>query len=138
MICEYSDGCKPVHKLGTNLEDTPSRRDGRDVSDCVVAMNVGNTHACRIRRFPADCAAEKSLVNSVATDPRGRRPASQFTTAASSAHGRKTAKPPDVNSRPSRAVTKLALSVSCLYYVTALKHGKEITSLQLAVAAGSN
>ncbi|CAM6011405.1 unnamed protein product [Sphagnum balticum] len=79
--------------LCTNLGQTWRTHQGRtDVSDCVVAMNVGNTHACRIRRFPADCVAEKSLVNSVATDPRGRRPASQFTTAASSAHGRKTAK----------------------------------------------
>ncbi|KAH9546610.1 hypothetical protein CY35_12G107100 [Sphagnum magellanicum] len=128
--------------LCTNLGQTWSthqvRTDGGDISDCVVAMNVGNTHTCRIRRVPADCAAEKSLVNSVATDPRGRRPASQFTTAALSAHGRKTAKPPDVNSRPSRAITKLTVSVPCLYHVTALKHGKEITSLQLPVAAGSN
>jgi len=49
-----------------------------------------------------------------------------------------TAKLRDGNSRPSRAVTKLAVSVSCLYYVTALKSSKEITSLQLPVAAGSN
>jgi hypothetical protein len=75
--------------LGQTCRTHQVRRDGGDVCDCLVAMNVGNTNACRIWRDPADCAAEKSPVNSIATTPRGRRPASQFTTAGSSAHGRK-------------------------------------------------
>jgi hypothetical protein len=107
--------------LGQTCRTHQVRRDGGDVSDCLVAMNVGNTNASRIWRDPADCAAEKFVVNSHCNKSKGAAPSVAVHHCSVVCPWAQTAKPGDVNSRPSRAVIKLAVSVSCLYYVTALK-----------------